>query len=334
MSKIKELKEKGFFFDKDWIQLFGKALPSLLAISIRHPLLVLNANKACPEGPENLGPEKLPYEIPEYTKDMKYCKSDKKYLRPTFLCNPRHPDIIAMAHKLGAYQKSDKEYAEAVYQFVNGKIRGDFSSLKSAVQTLHRGHGTCLDKLSLFVALCRAAGIPGRYKLYNNEGIEALYDIYMSADPLIKKWYDALGFFVLHGNGEIKIDGEWIPADVSADFYHAPTVNAPIPRLGDDPADLFTKPATENVLYREGLPWGLHIFGSLPFIMFKGTGRALNKSIQANYKKGKKLFEQIDDIEEYNKRIRKKYKPKYRDSGQKARKILNEIEPTPSKTPP
>lgn len=324
MSKFREWKEKGYFFDREWIRTFGRALPSLLAISIRHPLLVVNANRAYPDGPQNLRPKKLPYEIPKFMGDMQYCDSNERYLRPTYMCNPREPDIIAMANKLGAFKKSDWEYAEGVFEFVNMNIRVDFSPMKTALQTLHWGHGTCIDKMSLFIALCRTAGIPGRYRLYSPTGVQALYDVYMSADPLIQKWYDALGFFVLHGSAEAKIDGKWVISDVSADFYHGPAVNIPIPHFGDDPADTRIKPA-KGVMQPEGLPYGMKLLASLPFILFGGTGRAINASVKANYEKGKKILEKID-IEEYDKKIRKTYKPKWIESAKKATKVLEEME--------
>ena len=76
MPFFKEWREKGYFFDLDWTKTFGRTIPSLILLALRHPLLVINANKGCPDGPLNLRPKKLPYEIPKYTKDMKYCKSN------------------------------------------------------------------------------------------------------------------------------------------------------------------------------------------------------------------------------------------------------------------
>jgi len=323
MLTLREMKEKGYFFNKEWILVFGRSLPSLAAICLRHPLLVVNANRGCPDGPQNLKPATLPYEIPPYTSDMQHCASDERYLRPTYLCNPLEPKIIAMANKLGAFKKSDWDYAEEVFKFVNGNIRIDFSPMKTALQTLLWGHGTCIDKLSLFLALCRTAGIPGRYRLYSPQGVEALYDIYMSADPLVKKWVDALGFFVLHGSAEVKIDNKWVISDVSADFYHAPAVNVPIPHFGENPADLWIRPA-KGVMQPEGLPLGLKLVGSLPFILFGGIGRAINANVNINYEKGWEIFQKLD-IDEYDKKVRETYKPVWHESAKKASTVLREL---------
>ena len=323
MSKILEWIEKGYFIDGNWIRTFGRALPSLAVIAIRHPLLVMNANRGCPDGPENLRPDKLPYEIPKFSNKMKYCNSDEKYLRPTYLCNPHEREIIAMANKLGAFKESDFDYCENVFNFVNGNIRIDFSNPKSAVECLRWGNGTCIDKLNLFIALCRAAGIKARYRLYSPQGVEALYNLYMSADPLVQKWVDALNFFILHGSGEAKVDGKWLISDVSADFYHAPPHNIPIPHFGEDPADLWIKPA-KGLWQPEGLPIGLKLLGSIPFLLFRGTGRAINMNIKMNFEEGKKILDSID-LETYDKEVRKTYKPRWHDSAIKASRVLDKI---------
>ncbi len=323
MNKLKNWSEKGYFFDLNWIKTLGGTIPSLFFLALRHPLLVVNANKGCKDGPVNLRQKILPYKIPEFSKDMKYCKSNERYLRPTHLCNPLEPDIIAMANYLGSYRKSDYDYAQDVFKFVNGSIRIDFSPPKTAVQCLRWGHGTCIDKLSLFIALCRAGGIKSRYRLYSPQGVEALYNLYMAADPLIKKWVDNLNFFVLHGSGEALIDGKWMISDVSADFYHAPPHNIPIPHFGEDPADLWIKPA-KGVWQPEGLPLGFKFMASLPFMMFRGTGRAINKNILKNFIEGKKIIEKID-IDEYDRKVRLTYRPHWHDSARKASRVLEKI---------
>lgn len=324
MSHLKDWKDKGYFFDLNWTKTFARTLPMLVFIALCHPLLVVNANKGCKEGPLNLRPEILPYTIPKYQEYMKTSPSNERYLRPTFLCDPYQPDIIAMAYELGAHILPDREFAENVFKFVNSKIRIDFSPPKTASECLKRGHGTCIDKLNVFNALCRAAGIKARYRLYSPQGIEALYNIYMSADPLVQKWVDSLNFFVLHGSGEALIDGKWMISDVSADFYHAPPHKLPIPHFGEDPADLWIKPA-KGVWQPEGLPIGFKFLMTLPFLMFRGTGRAINLNIKKNYEQGLKLLEQIE-IEEYDREVRKTYQPRWHDSARKASRVLDKIQ--------
>ena len=45
--------------------------------------------------------------------------------------------------------------------------------------------------------------------MYSPQIVQEGYDILVTADPLIKKWYDSIGFFAIHGSSEVKIDGKW-----------------------------------------------------------------------------------------------------------------------------
>ena len=72
---------------------------------------------------------------------MKTSPSNERYLRPTFLCDPYQPEIIAMAYELGAHKLPDQEFAENVFKFVNGKIRIDFSPQKLQVNASNGGMG-------------------------------------------------------------------------------------------------------------------------------------------------------------------------------------------------
>ena len=323
MTKIKEWKEKGYFLDVDWIRNFGGAIPSLIFISLRYPRLVLNANRACPDGPFTLKPKKLPYEIPKFKKEMKYCKSTERFLRPTHLCNPHDRDIIAMANKLGAFIKSDWDYAKGVFDFVNENIRIDFSAIKSDTETLHAGHGTCVDKMSLFIALCRCAGIPSRYILYSPQIVQEGYDIYISADPLIKKWYDSIGFFAIHGSSEVKIDGKWIPSEVSVDPISTVGVGVPIIHFGENIENKYLK-VIGNTMRIEGLPYGLKFLGSLPFRVFSGAGRAINFNLSLTLDKGREILKEMS-FEEYDKKIRKSFKPHWATSKQKATDVFKRL---------
>jgi hypothetical protein len=67
-----------------------------------------------PDEPRYVRPPRK-YEFPEYREGMPHCTSNEKHLRPTRWCNPREPEVIAMANELGAYELSDYEFAEASY---------------------------------------------------------------------------------------------------------------------------------------------------------------------------------------------------------------------------
>lgn len=75
--------------------------------------------------------------------------------------------------------------------------------------------------------------------------------------PLMKKWYDAMGFFLLHGEGEIFLDGKWISADVGAEPQRQAASNLPITKLGEDSIGLWLFPIPGTIIWRESIPLGL-----------------------------------------------------------------------------
>ena len=154
------------------------------------------------------------YALPPFRAGMRACRSRQRYLRPTRYCNPRAPEVIALAHELGAYRLPALAFAEATFQFVKERLELEIGPIGGVVQTLRRGTGTCFELISVWIALCRAAGIPARFKIYATEMIQAWRESTVDADPLAKKWYDSLGYFLLEGEGEAFIDGRWLVAHV------------------------------------------------------------------------------------------------------------------------
>ncbi|MDH7507742.1 MAG: transglutaminase family protein, partial [Candidatus Thermoplasmatota archaeon] len=197
------------------------------------------------------------YVIPKYEKEMKFCNLDEKYLRPTLYCNSHAPEIIALANKLGAYKKSDYEFAQSAFEFAKRKIILEFVPLDGVEQTLQRGTGTCLHKISVFIALCRAAGIKARYKFFALTMLDEWMQPALNNAPLMKQWYDVMGFFLLHGEGEVFIDGKWIPGDVGAEPERQASAGLPVTKLGEDSIGLWLFPVPGTIIRRESIPLGL-----------------------------------------------------------------------------
>jgi hypothetical protein len=198
---------------------------------------------------------------PEYviasSPGMRCCSSEDRYLRPTLYCDCLAPEIVAMAHALGAYQKSDREFAEAAFEFAKRKIILEIMPLDDVVATLKRGTGTCLHKIALFVALCRAAGIPARFKFFALTILDEWAMPAMEQAPLMQEWYDAMGMFLLHGEGEVYLDGEWVTADVGAEPQRQASAWMPVTKLGEDSAGLWLFPIPGTTFVRESIPLGL-----------------------------------------------------------------------------
>ncbi|RLF44493.1 MAG: hypothetical protein DRN29_08335 [Thermoplasmata archaeon] len=305
MTKIGEIKEKGYIPPAPMVKLLIKGTLSLSKVLITNLGGLKKARYAAHyEAP------KPSYEIPEYKNGMKYCNSNEKYLRPTLYCNPHAKEIIAMAHELGAFEKDAWEYANDAFEFVKRKVILEIRPMEDAVATLKRGAGTCLHMLNLYVALCRCAGIKARYKLYALSMIQMWYDTLVAVDPIMKKWYDAMGYFMIHGEAEVYINDEWLTADVAPTPERQAAAGIPITKLGDDPIGVrfFALPGT--IMRMESLPLGL---GMASKILMKkiapGTVATINKSILQQIEKGRKILEEMGE-EEYDKKARKTFKPK------------------------
>ncbi len=142
------------------------------------------------------------YELPPYEKGLPTTHSAAPFLRPTPFCDSEAPEVIGLAHHLGAFRVSDRAFAEAAFEFAKEKLTLEIAPIDGVAETLRRGTGTCFQLITVFIALCRAAGIPARYKIFSTMMIDAWREATIDADPLVQKWYDSLGYFLLEGEGE------------------------------------------------------------------------------------------------------------------------------------
>ncbi|MBS3748818.1 MAG: transglutaminase family protein [Candidatus Thermoplasmatota archaeon] len=249
------------------------------------------------------------FEIPQYNKNMKYCTKDERYLRPTMYCNSHAPEIVALAHQLGAYQKSDQEFAEAAFEFAKRKLILEMLPLDGVENTLRRGTGTCLHELSVFVALCRAAGIKARYKLYSMNMIEAWSDT-LADDPMVKKWSDAMGYFMIHGEAEAYVDGKWMVCDVGPTPERQAGSNIPITRFGEDSIGIWFSVIPGTIMEVESISFGLNAMMKLVFKVAPATVDNVNANILDQIKLGRKILAEKGE-KEYDAEIRKNFKPKF-----------------------
>jgi hypothetical protein len=260
------------------------------------------------------------YDIPEYNPNMKFFKKDEKYLRPTLYCNSHAPEVIAIAHELGAYQKSDREFAEAAFNFAKRKVTLEMMPLDGVENTLRRGTGTCLHEITVFVALCRAAGIKSRYKLYSLTMIQAWEDT-MIVDPLVKKFQDAMGYFMIHGEGEVFLDGKWVVCDVGPTPERHAATKTPISRFGEDSIGMWLNAVPGTIMYTESLPYGLNIMMRFVQKIAPMTVDKVNKNILDEINLGKKILKEKTE-KEYDEEIRKSFKPKFPEPVIKKRKSI------------
>ena len=309
MGKLREIREKGYIMPWRMFKITMKAVPPLVKALVKHPVMIVKSNMNAKKMMAEIKYE-LPYKIPEYKPGMPYCKSNKRYLRPTHLCNPHAPEIIALANELGAFQLDDYEYAENVFNFVKNNIKLAFVGLDREVDTLRRGAGTCVHQLSLLIALLRAGCVPARYRLYSLAVVESLYENEVEASEVVKEWYDAMGAFMLHGTGEVYIDGEWLTADPTFTPAYEAAMGLPLAKFGEDPVGVWNFPVEGTIMQLEGLPYGAGAaWNFLANFIAKGERLKIDMSMERAREEGRRILEEMG-MEAYDEMVRKKYKAK------------------------
>ncbi|EKK03267.1 transglutaminase domain protein [Rhodopirellula baltica SH28] len=87
----------------------------------------------------------------------------RAYMGNSPMIDSSHPSIRALSRELaGDAPESDWKMVRQIYDVVRDKVRYQEGPIRDASDALKTGVGDCEDMTSLFVALCRNAGIPAR----------------------------------------------------------------------------------------------------------------------------------------------------------------------------
>jgi hypothetical protein len=256
-------------------------------------------------------PKRL-YELPPYREGMCVTRSHERYLRPTRYCNPRELEVVALAHSLGAFQKPDLEYAQAAFEFAKEQMTLEIAPIDSVEASLRRGTGTCFDLIGVFIALCRAAGIPARYKIYPGGMIQAWQDSVIDVDPLLQKWYNALGYFVLEGEGEAYVDGAWRVAHVGPTAARQAAAGIPITRFGEDALGVWFSAPPGTIMRLEALPLGLAAGSRILHMISPGSMERVNVSVIKQIEKGREILAKAGGVRAYDEHVRRTKGPSAR----------------------
>ena len=92
-------------------------------------------------------------------------KLDRKlrmYLAPSPYIDSRHATIRSRAKQITADVDKAWDQVEAIYDWVRENVEYKEGPLKGALAAMKDGTGDCEELTSLFIALCRASGIPAR----------------------------------------------------------------------------------------------------------------------------------------------------------------------------
>ncbi|MGZ4881663.1 MAG: transglutaminase domain-containing protein [Halobacteriota archaeon] len=246
------------------------------------------------------------YELPEYREGMPHCNSNEKYLRPTRYCNPREPEIVAMANELGAYELSDYEFADAAFWFVKTKLVTEMLPLDSVSATLKRGTGTCYHLISVWIALCRAAGIKARYKTFKMKLPDEMMSLERSGANS-RELFNTGG--TPEGEGEVCIDGKWVVGHVAMRPEIYARLGQVIPKLGEDAIGLTFKLVPGTIKRFESIPLSLGIGMKALMLLAPATMERLNASVQTKMlPEGRKVIAEAGGREAYDTMARERLK--------------------------
>ncbi len=143
-----------------------------------------------------------------------------KYTQPEKLIQSDHPDIVLKAQSIVSGTNDIHEKVSKIYNFVITYLHyAAQNEERGALWALENRVGDCSEYSYLFVALCRAAGIPARIQagfVFRNEN-EVLKDGHMWAD------------YYLENYGWVPVDATWRLFD-TMDFRHFSSIKS-IPEL-------------------------------------------------------------------------------------------------------
>lgn len=292
-------------------------IPGMLGLGkvvMKHPALTMKLMSEAQGAKKRLKgkyqTKQLPYKIPAYRPEMVRPVPEQVYLRPTRYMESDAPEIVAMAHKLGAFQKPDWGFAFDVFEFVKKQVWFTWiAQLRGAVGTLQTGEGVCLDKTHLFIALCRAGGIPGRFRMAQEAFSENIYTNLTDSDPIMSDWYNSTGYFVFHAMAEVFIDGKWVPADFSMDYHFEAALGLPISRLGDEPEGTWNWALPGSVIRCEALPAFFLFFTKMALKLNTSTMMLMQERMETEgIELGEKAIAEAGGIEAYDLKARQTYK--------------------------
>jgi len=197
----------------------------------------------------------------------------KKHVEPEELIESNNSTIISLAHNLTNNVDSWHEKAVRIYNFVYRHMHyEEQDEEKGALWALENGAGDCSEYSYLFVALCKAAGIPARIQagFSFHRPRETLEDGHMWAE------------YYLENYGWIPVDVTWRLFDV-IDDKHFSSIQS-VPEVIPYANYFFDSEAEENNVTDEQIvsltPCTTDVFGD-SFI--ENVVKAIEKTSQAKF---------------------------------------------------
>jgi len=140
--------------------------------------------------------------------------------------------------------------------------------------------------------------------------IKAWQDALVEVDPLVKKWYDSMGYFMIEGEGEVLLDNTWTVAHVGPKAERQAAAGIPITKFGEDSLGRWFFAIPGTIMRMESIPYGLG--GATRFLqrIAPGSMERVNISIQKQIARGRDIIAESGGLKEYDAEARKKKGPK------------------------
>ena len=137
------------------VKLMRVQIPFLAARQEAKALVTLEIRRSAQLPPEDTDA----YQLPDR---YRLERAVRPYLGPSPKIESTSSKIRALAKQIGADKEKAWEKVEAIYDWVRENVEYTDGPLKGALAALNDGTGDCEELTSLFIAICRAGGIPAR----------------------------------------------------------------------------------------------------------------------------------------------------------------------------
>jgi transglutaminase-like putative cysteine protease len=127
-------------------------------------------------------------------------------LAPTPFCQSDDPGIIAVAKEIVGAERNAWRAAKKIAEWVDQEITPNYNvGFASAAEILKNREGDCTEHTVIFVALCRAAGIPARAAVGVMYG-SGIFAYHMWPEVFVGRWVD--------------LDAKWLARDEKTGEYY------------------------------------------------------------------------------------------------------------------
>jgi hypothetical protein len=137
--------------------------------------------------------------------------------------------------------------------------------------------------------------------------VQAWREVMVDVDPLLRQWYDSMGFFMIEGEGEACVNGVWTVAHVGARAERQAAAGLPITQFGEDSIGVWFEAVPDTMIRTESIPLGLGSSTRILQWLAPGSMERVNVSIQKQVALGAKIIEEAGGREAYDKAIRAKW---------------------------